>query len=144
MPDKRRKHGGWKSPEYLAWMAARGRCRNPRDARYSSYGGRGIRVCERWASSFENFIADMGPRPSSKHSLDRIDNDGNYEPGNCRWATRSQQMRNHRGVKLLESDIPFIRHWINKGYSQPEIAAAFGVNRRTISQINTGVKWKGL
>jgi hypothetical protein len=71
------------------------RCNNPKAAQYQYYGGRGIRVCERW-NVFENFLADMGPRPSPSHSIDRINNDGNYEPGNCRWATMSTQRLNQR------------------------------------------------
>lgn len=73
----------------------RERCNNPKAQRYNYYGARGIRVCERWGS-FELFIQDMGRRPSPKHSIDRIDNDGNYEPGNCRWATQDQQIKNSR------------------------------------------------
>lgn len=86
-----------RSPEYSAWKGMRRRCYNPASARYADWGGRGIRVCDRWLHSFANFLADMGPRPSGDHSLDRWpDNDGDYEPGNCRWATRSQQQCNKR------------------------------------------------
>jgi hypothetical protein len=89
-------HGKRHVPEYAIWNQIKQRCRNPNATRFSDYGGRGINVCERWAESFEAFYADMGPRPSSKHSIDRTNNDGNYEPGNCRWATGSQQAFNRR------------------------------------------------
>ncbi len=92
------KHGGTYTKEYRAWWDMQQRCNNPRHDRYASYGGRGIKVCEAWRE-FENFIRDMGTRPSSDHSIDRTDNDGNYEPGNCRWATRSEQQRNTRRTR---------------------------------------------
>lgn len=86
---------GWECTlGYNSWVSMKQRCTNPNDKRYAAYGGRGIKVCDRWFDSFENFLADMGKRPSLKHSIDRIDNDGNYEPGNCRWATNSRQIFN--------------------------------------------------
>lgn len=90
-------------PQFHAWQQMRERCRNPRDPAYRNYGGRGITVCDRW-QNFTNFLTDMGARPSPIHSLDRIDNNGNYEPGNCRWATRSQQNRNTRRNPLRGID----------------------------------------
>jgi hypothetical protein len=92
------KHGeaanGKLSPEYSTWRSMIQRCEDPRHNRYDRYGGRGIRVCDRWRNSFEAFLADMGRKPSSNLSIDRINNDGNYEPGNCRWATASEQQKN--------------------------------------------------
>ena len=89
------RHGvGAVTREYRTWLTMNQRCRNPNATGFSHYGGRGITICERWAD-FRNFLADMGPRPEGT-SLDRIDNDGNYEPGNCRWATRHEQNLNKR------------------------------------------------
>lgn len=82
------------TPEFQAWAGMKGRCSNPNDAKYHRYGGRGIYVCERWANSFDTFFADMGPRPSPRHSVDRIDLDGPYSPGNCQWAEPKVQSRN--------------------------------------------------
>jgi hypothetical protein len=107
------KHGMSGTPEFVAWTSMRQRCGNPRCRRYANYGGRGISICERWRA-FENFLADMGRRPSPDHSLDRIDNDGNYELGNCRWATRSQQQRNKSNYTDKEKLPRGDDHWTRK------------------------------
>ena len=93
------KHGeGGKTVEYEAWAQMRSRCSNPKHASWRLYGGSGIKVCDRWLEAFDNFLADMGRKPSSQHSLDRYpDPYGNYEPSNCRWATPLQQRHNRRG-----------------------------------------------
>jgi hypothetical protein len=96
--------GAGLTPEYRSWRHMHDRCLNANDQDYSNYGGRGISICQRWLDGFENFLADMGPRPSPKHSLDRIDNDGPYSPENCRWATQCEQMRNTRRTRLLTHD----------------------------------------
>jgi hypothetical protein len=83
------KHGWSRTPTYKTWSSMHGRCEDPRNASYKWYGARGIKVCERWAS-FENFLADMGERPSMDHQIDRRDSEGDYTPENCRWLTRAE------------------------------------------------------
>jgi hypothetical protein len=87
--------------EYTSWRKMRERCRNPNARGFKNYGGRGVVVCARW-DSFDLFLADLGPRPSASHSLDRRDPNGNYEPANCRWATRADQATNMRSNRILE------------------------------------------
>lgn len=89
------RHGKSGSSTFRTWIDMRQRCSNHSHSRYKDYGGRGIQVCKRW-SLFENFLSDMGERPSDDLSIDRIDNDGDYEANNCRWATRSEQQQNKR------------------------------------------------
>lgn len=91
-------HGGFGTPEYEVWKNMKGRCENKKN---KDYGGRGIRVCKRWRESFAAFLEDMGKRPSPIHQLDRRDNDGNYEPGNCRWVTKKKNCRNTRRNRKL-------------------------------------------
>src|SRR3990167_5509371 len=95
--------GGQWSPEYRAWHHIHQRCHNPKDKRYHEWGGRGVTVCRRW-KTFANFLADMGPKPSPKHSIERDNNDGNYEPGNCRWATNQEQCNNKSNNRRLAFD----------------------------------------
>ena len=94
--DAVRKHGQHNTPEYYRWLSLKARCTNPNNPRYADYGGRGITVCQRWADSFEVFIADVGERPTPEHSIDRIDNDKGYEVTNVRWATKQEQANNRR------------------------------------------------
>jgi hypothetical protein len=116
------------------------RCHNPSHVNFEGYGGRGIKVCDRWRAAFLNFLADVGDRPSARHSIDRFpNNDGNYEPGNVRWATRRQQARNKRTSKLDEKNITDIRASVSPQYV---IAAAYGVSPSLISRIKSGEIWR--
>lgn len=110
----RTKHGGAvgltrgekRDPRYFVWVAMIQRCTNPNNKRFADYGGRGIRVCDRWRESFEHFIEDMGPRPAGPGtiSIERKDNDGSYEPSNCVWATAREQKLNQRTRDRVASD----------------------------------------
>ena len=91
-----------KTPEYATWERMKARCYMPSHNSYKNYGGRGIAVCDAWRSSFASFLADMGERPSDDYSLDRINNDGNYEPRNCKWSTAKEQTRNRRNNLMVE------------------------------------------
>jgi hypothetical protein len=115
-----RTHGdtiGGASPEYRAWRGAKTRCYNVLDKAFPEWGGRGITMCDRWRDSFEHFLADVGRRPSAKHSLDRFpDNNGNYEPGNTRWTTQKEQMRNTRTTSMLtyHGETMPLREWAER------------------------------
>jgi hypothetical protein len=100
--EQRITHGRHKSREYRTWIGIKSRCYNPNNTGYPSYGGRGIKVCDRWLESFENFLADMGECPDFSMSIDRIDNDGDYAPDNCEWRTIGEQANNRRDNRLLE------------------------------------------
>ena len=96
------KHGVSRSPEYIAWKSMISRCRNSNDPSYKTYGGAGVDVCDRWIESVNNFIEDMGARPSLKYSVDRIDNSKGYSKENCRWATMKEQQRNRTNNRIIE------------------------------------------
>ena len=112
------------TPEYRAWTGMRYRCRTQTSEEWSCYGGRGIIVCERW-DRFENFFSDMGGRPSPKHSIERINNDGNYEPGNCKWATCVEQNRNNRNNRIIR--------FKNQTMTLGEWANILGIGATTLS-----------
>lgn len=130
-----------KTPLYTAWVNMRDRCANPNHRAFHNYGGRGIKVCERW-SDFILFAEDMGPHPGKGWSLDRIDNSGDYDPGNCRWATSAEQQRNRRTNKLKAEDAQKIRAMCADGWSQHAVAEQYKVSQGLISAIIRGQVWR--
>lgn len=157
------KHGlfrnGAEAPrEYWIWVGMKQRCENPNNWAFKWYGGRGIKVCDRW-QEVENFLADMGPRPTNKHGIDRIETDGDYAPGNCRWATAVEQANNRRnGINIDGMSVAQIARTLgmsysgvytrlNRGWAPEEIAArakSDGHSRRSNRFLAVGSELKTL
>lgn len=125
-------HGMRNTPEYRSWVHMKDRCLRTTDKSYPRYGGRGITICDRWVGSFINFFKDMGLRPDGT-SLDRIDNNGNYEPSNCRWATVAQQSNNRRSCHNIYYEG---RHWTMK-----ELSNHFNINYDKLRQRILRYNW---
>lgn len=135
------------SAEYRIWTHIKGRCLNPKDRSYYRYGGRGISIDPRWASDFEAFLTDVGIRPSVCHSLDRVDNNGNYEPGNVRWATAKTQQNNRRNnVNLtIDGETKTLTQWANEYGLNPKL-----VRSRIVclgwpakKALSSPIRWRG-
>ncbi len=137
-------HGLIHTPEYCTWQGMKARCYNTNALNYHRYGGRGIKVCENWRNSFVLFLDDMGKRPFPKAQIDRINNDGNYEPLNCRWTTQKINIQGRSTTKLTPSDINIIKRSHSKGFSQKEIAQEYGVDPSTINNIIKRKTWKNI
>ncbi len=136
-------HGMSHTKEYNTWCHMKNRCYNKNNKRYKHYGGRGITVCDRWLHSFMAFFEDMGSKLFSKAQIDRIDNDGNYEPGNCRWTTCTENNRNRRFTKLTINKAKTIR----KLYKSTEItitrlAKKYGIDRHTVRDCVNYLTWR--
>jgi len=123
--------GGKATPEWITWASMKSRCRNPNAHNYAIYGGRGIKVCSEWADSFEAFLEAVGRKPSLEHSLDRIDVNGHYEPGNVRWATAKEQGNNTRYNRRFEIE--------GKIFTATEISELTGIELNTfLKRMNSG------
>jgi hypothetical protein len=147
--------GGQETREYRVWSSMKTRCYNPKSNNFKYYGGRGIKVCERWMagenglSAFECFFADMGPRPSSRHSIDRFPNrNGDYEPSNCRWATPKQQAQNKDNTYQARLSGPrkitleIARQIRAMSNSVREIGTKFGISSSSVCRVKRGETWK--
>jgi len=127
--------------EYSSWhnMISRTKSKNNKN-----YGGRNITVCERWSgkNGFTNFLDDMGPQPSDEYSIDRTDNDGNYEPSNCKWSTQEEQIRNRNCVKLTETDVmDLINKYSTNTYSFTDLGKIYNCDPTHIRKIIIGERW---
>lgn len=139
---KSEQHRKTDTSEYYTWSGMKSRCYYHNDKRYKDYGGRGIKVCDRWRNSFTAFYEDMGKRPFPGAQIDRRDNDGNYEPGNCRWVSRAVNIQNQSTTKLTMEKAKKIRDKYKVGdISLKELALIYNVSYSTIYYIITNKRW---
>jgi hypothetical protein len=141
-PQRARKHGGKGTAEYIAWKSMRRRCLNPANAcDRKNYAGRGIVVCDRW-NDYAAFLADMGPRPSPRHTIERVNNDRGYGPDNCKWATRLEQNRNKRNIVLNMHDAIDMVSLYAFGARPIDLARAFDVSPSAVHHVLAGSSWR--
>jgi hypothetical protein len=129
-------------PLYQTWLNMRRRCSDVTFDAYPHYGGRGIKVCECWRGSFASFLLDMGERPGPEYEVDRKNSDGDYSPENCRWATRTAQMRNSSQSKLTIERAREIRRLRTQGWTYKALAGRFGIDQSNVGLIVKGKAWK--
>ncbi len=134
------KHGECRTPTYTSWQGMIERCENPKNKKYPRYGARGITVCHRWRQSFSAFKSDMGDRPPGM-SIERKDNDGHYEPGNCVWGSPTTQARNTSRTKLTLELAAEVRSVLRSGGNISQWARTRGINRQTAYSAATGHTW---
>ena len=136
-------HGMTETPEYQTWANMKDRCYNKKCKDYRYYGDRDISVCDKWTNSFLAFLKDMGLKPFSKAQIDRIDNDGNYTPRNCRWTTAAENSRNRSNNKLIMAQAIKIRILYETGkHFQRKLAEKYNVSRRLIRFIINNKQWR--
>lgn len=129
-------------PEYSTWKNMKDRCLNPNSSSYMNYGGRGITICDQWLHGFPSFLNDMGRRPTPQHTIERINNDGNYEPDNCKWETRINQNRNRRSTILSIDIAREVRRLRESGMMPSEISQLLSVSYHAVGAIIYSNKWR--
>lgn len=134
-------HGMTNTPIYKTWKRMKDRCSNPNNKNYKYYGGRGIKVCDRWVNSFENFYEDMGDKPKGL-VIDRINNDGNYEPNNCRWVTITENNRNKSDIVLSVELAKKIRRLKEQGFKCKNIAETLNITPKRVEGVLYSNNWK--
>lgn len=134
-------HGASKTKEYKSWLKMKERCCNPNEIGFSRYGGRGIRVCERWMNDFECFLRDMGNAPTEGHTIERKDTNGDYDPSNCIWATRKQQNRNRRDTVLSIPLAARIRALKADGVGRKQISRVLDLPQGAVDGVFYGRSW---